>query len=104
MTLAALVSYGPRKRTEKLGLVSWVLQLQGAPWVCPPAPAGSGVGRGWAERTRAGPALLTLKDEELAPVLPQTVGNGAAEEAVLSGGGLVEPALFCATQCLQADP
>ena len=45
-----------------------------------PAPAGSGVGRGGQREAEGWSSLLlTLQDEELAPVLPQTVGNGAAE-------------------------
>ena len=65
--------------------MSWVLHLLVAP---PGSPLGLSLpppqqALGWEEVGREAEGwsslLLTLRDEELGPVLPQTVGNGAAE-------------------------
>ena len=80
MTLAALVQPGPKRKKQKQPGVLGA-PPPGSPLGLSPPPPQQALG--WEEVGREAEGwsslLLTLRDEELGPVLPQTVGNGAAE-------------------------
>lgn len=101
LTLAALVQPGPRRKKQKQPGV-WVLQLQGAPGFVPTRPSRLWGGKRWAEEAEGWSSLLlTLKDEELAPVLPK-LWEMELQRAVLGGepGGTY----FSVPSGAQADP